>query len=141
MAVLGSVLMFLALGIAGFCLWAASGETAPAVTVDLFSNTLSITPATMFVLGAIAMLLMMLGVWMAFFATKRRYQSHRERRQMERREREQAAELAETRAHLDEHEERAATGSQPRVEPPVAQEHPGRLGNPDSDGEQLPPTR
>lgn len=121
MAVLGGILLLVALAIAVFCLWAASATVSPAVSVDMFNNTLSITATTMFLLGALAMLLLLVGIWLAFFATKRRYRSHKERRTLEKREKEQAAELAETRARLGQQgqgrQEQARTGQQPAVPP------------------------
>lgn len=101
MAVLGGILILVALGIAAFGLWAASTSVLPAASVDVASNTLELTSTTMFVLGALSVLLLLLGIWLAFFATKRRVRSHRERRMLEKREKEQAAELDDTRRQLD----------------------------------------
>lgn len=111
MAVIGGILMVAALAVGGFCLWAGAQQATMATQVEMFNNVISITPVTMFVLGAVSMLLLLLGVWMAFFATKRRYRSHRERRMLEKREKEQAAELAETRAKLAQREGAAGTAN------------------------------
>lgn len=122
MAVIGGILMIAALAVGGFCLWAGSLQTAMATEVHMFNNVVAITPVTMFVLGAVSMLLLLLGIWLAFFATKRKYRSHRERRMLEKREKEQAAELAETRAKLQQREGpgagQAAPGTSGRPTPP-----------------------
>ena len=113
MAVIGGILMVAALAVGGFCLWAGSVQTARSTEIELFNNIIAITPVTMFILGAVSMLLLLLGIWLAFFATKRRYRSHRERRMLEKREKEQAAELAETRAKLALREGAAAASTRP----------------------------
>ncbi len=113
MAVIGGILMVAALAVGGFCLWAGSVQTARSTEIELFNNIIAITPVTMFILGAVSMLLLLLGIWLAFFATKRRYRSHRERRMLEKREKEQAAELAETRAKLAQREGAAPAGTRP----------------------------
>ncbi len=115
MAVIGGVFIVTAVFIGGFCLWAGSAQTAPAALVDVFGNTISITPVTMFVLGALAMMFLLLGMWLALSATRRSVRSHRERRMLEKREQEQAAELAETRARLA-----ATTGKRPALPDPAS---------------------
>lgn len=116
MAVLGGILLVVAVAVAAFSLWAASLSTVPAASVDMFDNTVSITSTTMFLLGALSLLLLLLGIWLAFFATRRRYRSHREHRTLEKREKEQAAELEETRRRLGDEGTRGSTAQGPRVE-------------------------
>lgn len=114
MAVLGVLLILIALIVAGAGLWVASSAGAQASTVEMFNNTLSLTPLTMMLMGAAAVLLLLLGIWLMTSAGKRRYRTHRERRDLEKQQRAQEKELEKTRAELakkdraaDRHDERA----------------------------------
>ena len=107
MAVLGVIFIVLAIGLGGAAFWVATSAGAAPTTVDMFNNQLSLTPLTMFLLGVASTLLLLLGFWMMTSAGKRRVRRSQERRALEKQQREQERELAQTRAKL------ATTSSQP----------------------------
>ena len=100
MAVLGVIFIVLAIGLGGAAFWVATSAGAAPTTVDMFNNQLSLTPLTMFLLGVASTLLLLLGFWMMTSAGKRRVRRTQERRTLEKQQREQERELAQTRAKL-----------------------------------------
>lgn len=122
MAAFGVILIVVAVALGAAAFWVATSAGASATTVEMFNNQLSLTPLTMFLLGVAATLLLLLGFWMMTSAGKRRVRRSHERRALEKQQREQEKELAQTRARLSTtsaHETRVQTE---RVE------RPGRSG-------------
>lgn len=125
MAVLGVLLVVIALVIAGAGLWAASQPGAQPSTVEFFGNaSYSLSPLAMMLMGAIAVLLLLLGLWLMTAAGKRSYRGHRERRDLLKQQRQQEKELEKTRAEL------SKRGETPDRERPAAQEPVSRHESP-----------
>lgn len=120
MAILGFILLLLGIAAAAFGLWVAMSTNAVTTSVAAFGNTFQIAPMTMLLLGAVAVLLLLLGIWMMTAAGRRKVRATKERRDLEKRQHEQEKELAETRSRLAREDTRretptTSTGS-PRVE-------------------------
>lgn len=120
MAILGFILLLLGIAAAAFGLWVAMSTDATTTSVAAFGNTFDIAPMTMLLLGAVAILLLLLGIWMMTAAGRRKVRSTQERRDLEKRQREQEKELSETRNRLAAEETRRDTPTtsmgSPRVE-------------------------
>ncbi len=100
MAVFGVILIVLAAGTGAAAYWVATSAGATSTTVELFNNQLTLTPLTMFLLGVATMFFLLFGLWMMAAAGRHRVRVSKERRILEKRQREQERELAQTRAKL-----------------------------------------
>ncbi|WP_168583145.1 tetraspanin family protein [Gephyromycinifex aptenodytis] len=121
MAIIGFILLLIGIAGAAFGLWVAMSTAATTTSVAAFGNTLNIAPMTMLLLGAASILLVLLGLWMMFGAGRRKMRDNKERRELEKLQREQEKELAETHSRLAKQNEarlnqaQTSTGS-PRIE-------------------------
>ncbi|MDO5628802.1 MAG: hypothetical protein Q4G43_10825 [Mobilicoccus sp.] len=114
MAVFGFILLLLGIGAGAFALWVALSPAATPSTVEAFGNTLAITPLTVFILGAATVLLAVLGLWLMTAAGRSKVRATKERRDLEKRQKEQEKELAETRRKLGERDAAAQRDTTPR---------------------------
>ncbi|WP_157087107.1 hypothetical protein, partial [Piscicoccus intestinalis] len=108
MTALGVIFIAAAALVGGAAFWVASSNASIEATVELFNNTLSLTPLTMFLAGALTVFLLLIGLWMVASAARRRARRNKQRRDLEKQAREQERELAQTRARLAEGERKNA---------------------------------
>lgn len=81
MIVLGIILILLAAGAATFAA-IATGAATQAVELSAVGMSVTLTPLALFVSGAVALLLLVLGLWLVARGTRRKAQTRRELRQL-----------------------------------------------------------